>query len=353
MKRIILHIGTEKTATTSLQSFFASNHQKLSAAGIWYPCDESLDYCHRSAHFPLAAAFMEDTPDFVARNKYFEPGALFEKLFRDFDKRPEHTLLLSAEHFSSRCSRPERNEQLGNILRDRDVKILVYLRPQHEMLVSSYSTFLESGGKKTLEDVSRQMWLRPQALYFNHLVMVQRWLENFRKEDLSVRIFQPRALAQGDIYSDVMDFLGISLASPTIPDRLNPPISKELADFLYLANQHFPTWRENDRAGWEMGQQFRAEVSPLFTGGSPIKNILSPDLKAETVEYFADYNRKLCELVRPDLQGQLFYDEPGTGTSESATEASANSFTPEFVDWVIQQWSSKRPPGKKDSGLIR
>ena len=43
-----------------------------------------------------------------------------------------------------------------------------------------------------------------------------------------------------DIYADILQYLGISLASPVFPQKLNRPISKELADFLYLANQHFP-----------------------------------------------------------------------------------------------------------------
>ncbi|MEP5567945.1 MAG: hypothetical protein ABJN62_08930 [Halioglobus sp.] len=353
MKRIILHIGTEKTATTSLQAFFSLNHSQLSEKGIWYPNSESLDYCHRNAHFPLAASVMETCPDFVSRNKYFQPEELFQKLLHDFDQRDEKTLLLSSEHFSSRCSRPERNLKLAKLLDGRNVQILVYLRPQDEMLLSSYSTFLKSGGKKTLEEVSRKMWLRPKALYFNHSLMVRRWLANFPKENFSVRIFQKPQLVDGDIYADVMNFLNIELESPKYSDRLNPPISKELADFLYLANQHFPTWQEGDRKGFEQGQRFRGEIVPLFAGGRSIKNLLSPELMQDTRAYFSEYNRQLCDLVRPDLNGQLFIDPPITEIVGADEHSNDNYFSEEFVAWVINQWSAKSGFHRKISALSR
>lgn len=345
MREIVLHIGTEKTATTSLQSFFALNQRKLSDAGIWYPYEEALDYCHRSAHFPLAASLCEECPDFVTRDKYFDSKTLFARLFEDFAQQPEHTLLLSAEHFSSRCSRPERIGGLGELLRERNLRILVYLRPQHEMLLSAYSTFLRSGGKKTLDEVSRSMWLRPKALYFNYLFMLQRWWETFGRERVSVRIFQPGRLVGGDIYQDFLACLGVDLPAPITPEKQNEQMSKELADFLYLANQHFPTFRENDRRGWELGQRFRGEISPLFArSGSPMIHLLSEELRRDTKEFFAEYNRELCDIARPELGGQLFLEEDAPAApAESSPTGSANCFSEEFVSWIISQWKAARP----------
>ena len=319
MKKIVLHIGTEKTATTSIQSFLCENQKRILKAGIWYPCSEQLDYCLRNAHFPLAASLYEECPDFVSPRKYFKPDILFNKLFHDFDSREEQTLLLSAEHFSSRCSRPERVAALGQLLKGYEVKIVVYIRPQHELLLSAYSTFLQSGGKKSLEEVSKQQWLRPQAIYFNYLRMIERWWATFGEDNVAVRIFQDDRFHGGDIYQDFVSVLGLEWdTSFETPDRQNTTICKELADFLYLANQHFPNFNEDDRPGWELGQAFRADVAPLFPQGKPIDRLLSRELKAYTKTFFSEYNEALARTARPDLTEGLFLEaKPEEGSMEA------------------------------------
>lgn len=351
MKRIVLHIGTEKTATTSLQAFFALNHQRLSHAGIWYPCDESLDYCHRNGHFPLAASTYTECPDFVTPQKYFDYKPLFQTLFADFEARPEDTVLLSAEHFSSRCSRPERIERLGEMLGDRNVEIIVYVRPQQELLLSAYSTFLKSGGKKTLEELCQRQWLKPGAIYFNYFRMLNRWWDVFGRDRVTLRVFQAPRLIEGDIYRDFIATLGLEWDEAfVIPERQNPPICKELADFLFLANQHFPAFIEDDRAGWELGNQFRREIEPLFPRGRPLRHLLSKELERETAEFFARFNAKLAAAARPDLNGELFVqthvDEP------LEPDASENVFCDEFVGWVIEQWKSQQSQQSRPHAAI-
>jgi hypothetical protein len=352
MKKYVLHIGTEKTATTSLQAFFGRNQDYLQQAGIWYPSAEQLDYCHRGAHFPLAASLVPECPDFITRSKHFEPHALFRRLSADFEARDEETVLLSAEHFSSRCSRPERVSLLGEILADRDVQVIVYVRPQHELLLSAYSTFLKSGGKKTIEHVAREQWLRPGAIYFNYFRMVKRWWDIFGRDRVTVRVFQPERLEGGDVYQDFLSILGVSWSdSLGIPERQNPPISKELADFLYLANQHFPAFNEGDRAGWELGMRFRSEVVDLFPNGRPLHYILCDSLKQETRDFFAPFNTKLARNARPDLDGELFVN--GKDQSPVARDESENYFCDEFVGWVIEQWKAGRSLKERMKDAIR
>lgn len=344
MKKILLHIGTEKTGTTSLQTFFSLNKKSLSAADIWYPDSEKLDYCHRHGHFPLAAATLHECPDFVTPKKHFKPIPIFKGLLADFEARKESTLLLSAEHFSSRCSKRQKLFYLRALLKSYPVQIIVYVRPQHELLLSAYSTFLKSGGKKTLEEVSRDRWLKTYANYFNYYNMLSGWWKVFGDENVTVRIFQKEQMPEGDLYRDFMEVLGVNWKeSLLIPERQNPPISKELADFLYLANQKFPAFIEKDRAGWELGQQFRTEVADLFPNGRPLSELLSDSLKEECKSIFAEYNTELANRARPDLDGVLFQDESEEESADSTSGTTENYFKDEFVTWVIDQWRPKRP----------
>lgn len=343
MKSILIHVGTEKTGTTSLQMFFSLNKKRLSAGGVWYPDSERLDYCHRRAHFPLAAAlFRTRCPDFVTPKKHFDANTLYKRLLSDFEARPEPLMLLSAEHFSSRCSTPERVARMRRLLKGYPVSILLYVRPQHELLLSAYSTFLKSGGKKTLEEVSRERWLKLDAIYFNYLRMAERWCKSFGDHHVRVRVFQEQAMPHGDLYRDLLSSFDAPWSNKLrIPERQNPPISKELADFLYLANQHFPSFEEKDRAGWELGQRFRTEVVDLFPRGKPLKLLLNDSLKEETRAFFAADNAKLARRLRPDLDGKLFFDDLDDPVSTTDTE---NSFSESFVSWVIEQWKSGQAP---------
>lgn len=49
MSKVVLHIGTEKTGTTSIQHFMSQNRQALLAKGIVYPNLGS----RKDAHFDL------------------------------------------------------------------------------------------------------------------------------------------------------------------------------------------------------------------------------------------------------------------------------------------------------------
>lgn len=342
MKSILIHIGTEKTGTTSLQKFFSINKEILSEAGIWYPDSEKLDYCHRHGHFPLAASLFDQCPDFVTPAKHHNADALYKQLLRDFEGRDEQALLLSAEHFSSRCSQPKMIERLRRLLGDYHVRILVYVRPQHELLLSAYSTFLKSGGTKTLEEVSRERWLNTDGVYFNYFRLVQRWWKVFSQDNVRVQVFQTQAMHQGDLYRDLISsFDGEWRDDIEIPERQNPPIGKELADLLYLANQHFPAFQEQDRAGWEMGQRFRREVINLFPTGRPLRLLLPEDLKEETIDLFQPFNEKLAAKARPELNGQLFHPDETSPVTQLDTR---NYFSDDFVYWIIKQWKAGQSP---------
>lgn len=346
MKSIVIHIGTEKTGTTSLQKFFSINADLLGEAGIWYPDSERLNYCHRHGHFPLAASLFDQCPDFVPPMKHFDAQSLYRQLLADFEKRPETALLLSCEHFSSRCSNPQMIARLRDLLSDYHVRILLYVRPQHELMLSAYSTFLKMGGQKTLEEVARERWLNPQGIYLNYYRLAQRWWKVFGQDRVRIQVFQTQSMPQGSLYRDLISvFDGQWRDDIKIPELQNPPICKELADLLYLANQHFPAFQDQDRAGWEMGQHFRREVINLFSHGRPLRMLMSEELKAETTAIFAPLNEKLARQARPDLNGQLFVPDD---TGPVTTADNENHFTEDFVYWLISQWKTAQsaPTGR-------
>lgn len=337
MKRIILHIGTEKTGTTSLQTFFTLNQNRLSDHGIWYPHSESLDYCHRNAHFPLAAALLQKCPDFVTREKHFDANRLYATLLDDFDARKEGVLLLSAEHFSSRCSHPERLSALRMLFRDYPVDIIVYVRPQHEMLLSAYSTYLRSGGQKSLEKVSKEKWLKRDAIYFNHLRLIERWWQAFGQEAVNIRLFQ-QSKSGNELFRDFLSFCGVPwINNMKQPNRENTTISKELAEFLLIANQHFCAFANQDRHSWEQGQRFRQQFSALFPEGQSLEHLLSDKLKRETQQVFAEDNAILASSANTDLKSALMLPQ---GEKRAKSSTLISPFCKEEVNEIVNLWKS-------------
>jgi hypothetical protein len=342
MKKVILHIGTEKTATKSLQQFFSLNYIQFKKAGIWYPCSTRLEYCHGNAHFPLPASLFHDCPDFVPHYKHFNPDSLFSKLVRDFRSRDEQTALISSEHFSSRCSQIEEIKKIFHYLEGFDVRIVVYIRPQQELLISAYSTYLKNGGKEALHEIVREKCLTAGISYFNYRLMMKPWWDVFGKNRITVRVFQKKRLKNENVFDDVLSVLDITPTfSFNFPEKLNTAISKETGEFLHFANQYFPEFDDGDRPGWELGQNFRTEVIPLFPKGRPLSQLLSSELLEEVRDFYADDNRELAFQLRPDLNGLLFHEE--RRTEKTGGCKASRSFSHEFVKWVIDQWKTAHP----------
>ncbi|MEM8790444.1 MAG: hypothetical protein AAGE80_02405 [Pseudomonadota bacterium] len=58
MGRIVLHIGTHKTGTTSIQRFAARHRKALLEAGLYYPCYSEIGRPAHYAHLDVAKAIM-------------------------------------------------------------------------------------------------------------------------------------------------------------------------------------------------------------------------------------------------------------------------------------------------------
>jgi len=342
MKKIVLHIGTEKTATKSLQHFFCLNRLQLKKAGIWYPCSDHLDYCHGNAHFPLPASLFNNCPDFIPRQKHFRPEVLFSQLVRDFESSNEEIALLSAEHFSSRCTQKEQIKKISHYLEGFHVHILVYVRPQDELIVSAYSTYLKNGGGEPLEKLVKENCFREEISYLNYRLMISQWWEVFGKDRITVRVFQKKRMDNENVFDDIRSVLNIPSTLPFhIPEKRNRSVSREAAEFLFFSNQHFPGFDEGNRSGWERGQQFRSEFLSLLPKGKPLQQLLSDELKEKIKDFYASGNRELALQLRSDLKGLLFLDD--NGNSKDEEDKPGNCYSHDFVKWVVDQWKTAHP----------
>jgi hypothetical protein len=187
MKTIYLHIGCEKTGTTSIQHFLASNRQALKAQGIAYP----YLGLNTTAHLNLAASINSVQNKSQGVDYYPNKNVSVEKewaqLKHFYNETDCQTIILSAEHFSSRLKKSgihmlkTQLDQLGDNLK---VKVLVYIRRQDWFIESSYSTAVKAGSTSVFEDFFNANLLATNRYDFD--LLLTQWSNVFSPNNIIV-----------------------------------------------------------------------------------------------------------------------------------------------------------------------
>ncbi len=239
--RCILHIGTEKTGSTSLQTALSVNREHLSERGIFY--SKAAGSLNGRA---LAAAFCQYSSDDYLARLGIEGAAQHDSWRNDLlDKIRDEaltaqtghdTFLLSSEHFSSRLVSDEQIASLKSFLLTlfTDFNVACYLRRQDRMAVSRHNEVLRSGfAEPILPNVQASKSL---PLLFDFEALLSRWSKLAGQSALKPRIYDKKALVNGDVVDDFSKtFLDTSL--PERPLRqANVGLSKPAQDALHMFN---------------------------------------------------------------------------------------------------------------------
>jgi hypothetical protein len=246
---LFLHIGTEKTGTTSVQKFFKANRELLKRNGIVYPAAPG-----NQNHTGLAASAQDDEKRGPLRKSLgiknradvlrFRAEMLTE-LAAELSERPYKTAFMSGEHCSSRLLDDVEvqwlKDELGKFF-DK-MHIIVYIRRQDDYLLSTYSTSVKSGSTNPLRiPPDRTIEQR-----YDHWDMLQRWARVFGRDKVICRKFERATLKSGDIVDDVMDIAGIDPALGfERPEDVNEALDAETLEFLRLFNKFVPRFEGKD-----------------------------------------------------------------------------------------------------------
>ena len=210
---IYLHIGTEKTGTTSIQRYCKNNRKILLDSGLLYP--STVAGRDLVGHFALAASTLKLVEP--ARVIDFMSGevagfdAEWANILRQVKDSPSSDVLISCEHFSSRMR--ERHitaikSKLDECFPNYDVKIVVALRRQDKLFESAFSTSIKSGSKKTVSDFFEEAMRKTH--YFDFLSMLNAWSEIFGAEAILVNTFDELS-CDGALISTFLKIMGVNL----------------------------------------------------------------------------------------------------------------------------------------------
>lgn len=206
--KAIIHIGTEKTGTTSIQDYLYLNRKKLKSAG--YHFIQSAGKTNNRA-IPAYCLNEERYDDFFREEGIRTPEAkrdFKQKFLRDFEHEIRsvpasiHTFVISSEHFHSRIRTTEEMDNVYKFLSAYfdDIKIVCYLREQVSTCTSYYSTHLKNDGIESFDSFLQRC--SPRNYYYNYQVMLANWERCFGFESLDVSLFAKDQLLNGDLLDD-------------------------------------------------------------------------------------------------------------------------------------------------------
>lgn len=293
MKRLIVHIGSEKTATTLIQRFLQKSRQELMTQGIYYPEIGFNSMAHSSLVAPLHEIDQGRPLEFAPNQVVgaYTIDSEWAPLINEINKREDiHTIILSSEHFSSRL-RDEGVSALKQILLDMHatVDIVYYFRRQDDLLASAYSTHIKSGGKLSLEKFYNNNKNSDWYYNFEHIISV--WSSIINPSRVIVR---PYDLVKKYILVDFCKSIGLydemyNLIGGFNDKSENESWSPRMLKIARLINVHNLIENNTERTGTLSKINRKLFVDDIKG------NILSQEQRDEILKIYELSNRKLCD----------------------------------------------------------
>lgn len=221
--KLIIHIGTEKTGSSSLQLWGSQNREALQKVGVYYSYLLG-DVDHRKASvYPLTYDVSDDGFERYNISDNDEFSAFKAQLEVDFKNEVELAkslncshLIVSSEHLHSRIITEEMVERVKALFTahfsDDEIQVLCYVRPQADLFQSRLSVGVRNltHSKGELDN----LW-KNESVYFNYYDLWQRWSAVF-----SHVTFKPFNKHK-NVIEDLANILGVSLNDYIIPARVN------------------------------------------------------------------------------------------------------------------------------------
>jgi hypothetical protein len=238
----IVHIGSEKTGTTTIQGLLARRRNELVNLGFWYPVSPGpLNHTGLAIYSaPENMPGLDATVPSAVENGRFDKNLFTQKLKSEIEGLPcsVHTIIFSNEHCQSRVIDYKEVNNLADLLyRYFDkIMILVYLRRQDEIACSVYSTKLRFGFAsfnvippllRPADGLYEGCW--PRYFDFEHLL--DRYAAVFGKSSIVPRIYDRHQLV-----NDFLRFCGLPAWLNDSESRENRALSADVLAFLALLN---------------------------------------------------------------------------------------------------------------------
>lgn len=223
--KIYLHIGTEKTGSSHLQSIAAINRKQLKDQGVWFPEAGKRD--QQMVKGEISAGNAQNITDAINENDFAACNEIIKEHLQKAREFGCHSLFLSNELLVLAFAEENNLKKLQAVFKNNDcteVKYLLFLRDPVDQALSLYKHRAKSGKTADIEQ-----WPEKHYLYGTGLL---NFLKNAEQEeaDLACRKFSKKEGVLENIL--FKEWLGLDIELIPPPKLVNPSLS--LSELLLI-----------------------------------------------------------------------------------------------------------------------
>lgn len=252
--KALVHIGSPKAGSSSIQDFLHLNTDHLAAQGFRFHRnvrDRGSQFEYPMAAMARAGVLLRNETErarYEART-LDEARAGSEKFaaeLKTFANRwPEPVAIFSSEHILPWLSTPTLVSTMDEMFTSAfsEVRYIVYFRSPSDTIVSQYSERIKRGYSFTLDE-----FIERRLKGLDIFRPARRWANTVGRNRLDVRLFDRGTLKDGDLVADFAEACGFDPAGMETPPIVNEGLSAPAAECLRVLNSMVPEIRPDGSA---------------------------------------------------------------------------------------------------------
>ncbi len=305
MKKLIVHIGTAKAGSSTIQRFLTTNQKRLANDCALWIADHNMELGLYFERFPIAyfeSLFLR----VEAGSRRTELSNTWEKFAHKMERAGKTTAIISAESISSN---PAYTEFFESATPHFQIHVIAYFRRQDEWIASSWKQWPMKSGIP-LEDYARQCTAAKSPRFLD---VFESWKhiadpENIRIKPLFDRFLHPHGLAKDFAEAAGIHHESLDYHMPVV----NSTFDYSILSILQSKPSIFKNGHDNDLFNY-------LEKFPTLTKKSGKISFLSNSLQQLIMGSFEDENREMHRKFFPHLE----YDDVFGLRTEAELEPSS------------------------------
>lgn len=307
---VVLHLGTGKTGTTTIQHLMRDSRPALAEQGVLYPRTPGA---LRHARFGLSFRSDAELESMPAWHQMRAQSP--ERFRRRFTRRLRAEIADAAPStvvFSDEALYGLTRDSVSRLREFTDslggqTRLVVYLRRQDDHLASDYQQHVKIGEVRRLVRWAAD---HDRSATYAYARTLARWEAAMAPTQLAVRRFERTAFKGGSLEADFLDAAGLSGVEPTPIPRKNESLDAETVEFLRILNLHLVA-HTGETAGLIDHRELVRRLAEHSSG--PTLTLPERDLDV-FLSRWADSNRETASKYFGDTE--LFREPRRTATTD-------------------------------------
>lgn len=303
---IILHVGTEKTGSTSIQSMLSDSYSELIASQTLFPSSLGAP-----GHIHFTACALANKPLHPIRNllSLKDNNAFNEfvsetkiRLKQEISVARPSKIIISDEHIAPHLSDKETLLALKNMCSEfgEVTSVIIYLREQDDFRLSLFSEAVKSGNLKGFDPLQPLPIFHDIPYRLDYLAILNNLSSVFGKHLIFPRIYDRNLFPDMNVCADFINICGINL---TIPYDSKPEQNKSIDARVIKHLAYISSFLNNLNYNWseKLRQTIIRNCRSIFSGPGVI---LSTEAHINYMRQFSAKN---------DLIQEAYFNAPENG----------------------------------------